>query len=232
MLIFQEKGTQTAALFSVTEGPGPQGLNTWGLVFPSQAPRLGHPLRDVQGGSMTKRHSSCFLKAEDTSRAATMIPAPAKAHPDFFLPSPVQPCPSLPIGIWNVETIEAECNHCLQKKKNGTRFIYWKVTEEYEFYTPFKMLFISLSLGAQSTSNFTHSYNSLPNSSCCSSGVPRNQVSLCLPLLRRRQGQRRLRASAHEALLPAPPPVPEVQASVPKTGWAQVGPRGARGTRP
>lgn len=73
----QEKGTQTAALFSVTEGPGPQGLNTWGLVFLSQAPRLGHPLRDVQAGSMTKRHSSRFLKAEDTSRAATMIPAPA-----------------------------------------------------------------------------------------------------------------------------------------------------------
>lgn len=71
------------------------------------------------------------------------------------------------------------------------------MTEEYEFYTPFKMLFISLSLGAQSTSNFTHSYNSLPNSSCCSSGVPRNQVSLCLPLMRLRQGQWRLRASAH-----------------------------------
>lgn len=82
-------------------------------------------------------------------------------------------------------------------EKNGTRFIYWKVTEEYEFYTPFKMLFISLSLGAQSTSNFTHSYNSLPNSSCCSSGVPRNQVSLCLRLMRLRQGQWRLRASVH-----------------------------------
>lgn len=94
-----------------------------------------------------------------------------------------------------METIEAECNHCLQKK-NGTRFIYWKVTEEYEFYTPFKMLFISLSLGAQSTSNFTHSYNSPPNSSCCSSGVPRNRVSLCLPLMSHRQGQPRLRASA------------------------------------
>ena len=106
------------------------------------------------------------------------------------------------------------------------------MTEEYEFYTPFKMLFISLSLGAQSTSNFTHSYNSLPNSSCCSSGVPRIQVSLCLPLLRRRQGQRRLRASAHGALPPAPPPGPEVQASVPKTGWARLGPRGARGTGP
>lgn len=48
-----------------------------------------------------------------------------------------------------------------------------EVTEEYEFYTPFKMLFISLSLGALSTSNFTHSYNSPPNSSCFSSGFLR-----------------------------------------------------------
>lgn len=69
------------------------------------------------------------------------------------------------------------------------------MTEEYEFYTPFKMLFISLSLGAQSTSNFTHSYNSPANSSCCSSGVPRNRVSLCVLLRRLRQGQRRLCAS-------------------------------------
>lgn len=77
------------------------------------------------------------------------------------------------------------------------------MTEEYEFYTPFKMLFISLSLGAQSTSNFTHSYNSPANSSCCSSGVPRNRVSLCVLLRRLRQGQRRLCASVGRGA-PAP----------------------------
>lgn len=54
-----------------------------------------------------------------------------------------------------------------------------EVTEEYEFYTPFKMLFISLSLGAPSTSNFTHSYNSPPNSSCFSSGLLRSHFGLC-----------------------------------------------------
>lgn len=39
------------------------------------------------------------------------------------------------------------------------------VTEEYESYTPFKMLFISFSLGALRTCNFTHSHISPPNSS-------------------------------------------------------------------
>lgn len=81
--------------------------------------------------------------------------------------------------IWNMQRGDnrAKCNHCLQKKLS--RIYLLEVTEEYEFYTPFKMLFISLSLGALSTSNFTHSYNSPPNSSCFSSGFLRSHFGLC-----------------------------------------------------
>lgn len=84
--------------------------------------------------------------------------------------------------VWNMQHGDnrAKCNHCLQKKLS--RIYLLEVTEEYEFYTPFKMLFISLSLGALSTSNFTHSYNSPPNSSGFSSGFPRSHFGLC-PLL-------------------------------------------------
>lgn len=80
---------------------------------------------------------------------------------------------------WNMQCGDnrAKCNHCLQKKLS--RIYLLEVTEEYEFYTPFKMLFISLSLGALSTSNFTHSYNSPPNSSCFSSGFLRSHFGLC-----------------------------------------------------
>lgn len=83
------------------------------------------------------------------------------------------------IPVWNMQHGDnrAKCNHCLQKKLS--RIYLLEVTEEYEFYTPFKMLFISLSLGALSTSNFTHSYNSPPNSSCFSSGFLRSHFGLC-----------------------------------------------------
>lgn len=124
----------------------------------------------------------------------TLIPqAPVTAGP-WALCRAHQPSPHCPgrwrassswlgwkahIPVWNMQQGDngAKCNHCLQKKLS--RIYLLEVTEEYEFYTPFKMLFISLSLGALSTSNFTHSYNSPPNSSCFSSGFPRSHFGLC-----------------------------------------------------
>lgn len=128
------------------------------------------------------------------ARWLTLIPqAPVTAGPWAPCRAP-QPSPHCPgrwrassswlgwkahVPIWNMQHGDngAKCNHCLQKKLS--RIYLLEVTEEYEFYTPFKMLFISLSLGALSTSNFTHSYNSPPNSSCFSSGFPRSHFGLC-----------------------------------------------------
>lgn len=105
--------------------------------------------------------------------------SPRAAEPTSPAPQPVPAAAASRAPVRSVQRGDnrTKCNHCLQKKLS--RIYLLEVTEEYEFYTPFKMLFISLSLGALSTSNFTHSYNSPPSSSCFSSGFQRSHFGLC-----------------------------------------------------
>lgn len=59
-----------------------------------------------------------------TSRAATTAPAPVLRPPCLSRPLPLPASAALPANRhMDVETIEAECNHCLQKKMVQDLFI-------------------------------------------------------------------------------------------------------------
>ena len=108
VLIFQEKGTWRAALSAVTEGPGP--LDPWvsalSVRFTGISSSGPSPQASTEGcpGWVYDQETLLMLKAEDTCRAATMVPAPTPptSGTPRFLPS--HPRTTLPLlASWHME---------------------------------------------------------------------------------------------------------------------------------